>query len=831
VVTVAVYDQCSYTHDISDTERDVEIFEHMDGEEWSCQHPTTDESEYCLFHHPVDEKDDEGVVERFQEIVNTGYDEVNLPPQEQLRFIGAEFGDFSVPLFTTLAAAGQFNPAAAEYPLDLRDVHVAGTIHWGRTTVRHELLLGGSVVDGDVDLSEAVIEGSVEFTGASVSDDVLCNDAQIDGDAAFSKSNITGNVEFAEAEIEGGATFSKAEIGRGGDFTGANIGRRATFSDATVQQSLEFTDATITRDAQFPRATLGDARFDDVEIGGRGMFTDIEIGGAAGFEEAAITDDCLFGGAEVEWSLYVTVATIGGLAIFSGTDIGRAAMFDSAEISANCVFTDAGIEGDCVLSDATIGGKAQFDDATIQTVSLQNATFSGDTTIAGDFNRPFTLTGLSVNGILTLEPTEPLDGKTVLDLTDTTIRSLTVTEQANLLVLNLTGATIRRFDETELPTSDVLSNWSLSKMDFADFDFRNSRELLARTDWDLHDCDPNVADALAWNAVDDRAAGHADDLTALLAGIPALSERVLEDETIAGNAHALVREAAHLVFTDEDRTSTIVDDGAINSVSVADDPAVSQSPTDRGVYTLHTATAILAVRDAIETDPAFSSALSADAVADQLTTIAARVVDAAPETGPRVRTPPEEQVDIATLPTDALATALAERYAEPADFRASNNPQTWETTYMSAKVAASEQGLNEVAAEFFIREKRFKRRLHAQRVRKGGSFERPKAAFEWVANLTMDWLTGYGERPRNVIMFSLLAIGAFAGIYWGLGALPPGSEFVEYLLFSLQNFVTFIIGTRPQGTLIVRFTSAIEAFLGAFLVALFVFSLTRSLNR
>jgi len=41
-----------------------------------------------------------------------------------------------------------------------------------------------------------------------------------------------------------------------------------------------------------------------------------------------------------------------------------------------------------------------------------------------------------------------------------------------------------------------------------------------------------------------------------------------------------------------------------------------------------------------------------------------------------------------------------------------------------------------------------------------------KAAFDWVSNLTMDVTTGYGERPRNVVVSSLATVGVFAGIYW-----------------------------------------------------------------
>ena len=170
------YERCEYTHDITDDD----IFEHMDAEEWSCQHPQNTESEYCIFHQPVEEKDDQTVVERFQEVVNTGYN-VKIAPQERLRFIGAEFGDFSLPLFTTLATGGEVDPAAAQYPIDLRDIRIEGALHWSQTTIRHNLLFDGVFVGGEVDFSVVTIKGWCSFFGGQYQSLVRFDKADIAG--------------------------------------------------------------------------------------------------------------------------------------------------------------------------------------------------------------------------------------------------------------------------------------------------------------------------------------------------------------------------------------------------------------------------------------------------------------------------------------------------------------------------------------------------------------------------------------------------------------------------------------------------------------------------
>ena len=53
-----------------------------------------------------------------------------------------------------------------------------------------------------------------------------------------------------------------------------------------------------------------------------------------------------------------------------------------------------------------------------------------------------------------------------------------------------------------------------------------------------------------------------------------------------------------------------------------------------------------------------------------------------------------------------------------------------------------------------------------------------------------------------------------------------------YLLLSIQSFITFILGSNPvDAGFGPQLLSATEGFIGAFLIAVFVFSLTRSIHR
>lgn len=134
-------------------------------------------------------------------------------------------------------------------------------------------------------------------------------------------------------------------------------------------------------------------------------------------------------------------------------------------------------------------------------------------------------------------------------------------------------------------------------------------------------------------------------------------------------------------------------------------------------------------------------------------------------------------------------------------------------------------------------------------------------AVAWIGNSVLRYLTGYGERPQRPIAISGVVIGVFFLMYsiaFSLLAAPATladgvNTFVGNLLpaavLSLGSFVTLLpttpllsgetspcgpagAGSSPpvscQG---LQLLAELEGFLGVFLVAVFVFTLTRSVQR
>lgn len=164
------------------------------------------------------------------------------------------------------------------------------------------------------------------------------------------------------------------------------------------------------------------------------------------------------------------------------------------------------------------------------------------------------------------------------------------------------------------------------------------------------------------------------------------------------------------------------------------------------------------------------------------------------------------------------------------------HPEQLETTYMKAKLGADQQGDPDTVSQFFQKELHFRRHTYGyqfwERSGHGGvEKDRLRLAWDWIANITLGLTVGYGERPSNVVLTSVAVVFVFSFVYRGLDALPSGSSYVDYLTYSLQGFIQLIVGITPTGGVLVRLFTAIEGFIGAFVIALFVITLTRSIDR
>lgn len=167
------------------------------------------------------------------------------------------------------------------------------------------------------------------------------------------------------------------------------------------------------------------------------------------------------------------------------------------------------------------------------------------------------------------------------------------------------------------------------------------------------------------------------------------------------------------------------------------------------------------------------------------------------------------------------------------------SPGELEATYMKAKIGASRTGHTKATAEFFQKELLFRRDKHLTRILESSRSvgDRLRSIWHWVANSLLWWVTGYGERPFRVIGASIAVIVFFVGAFhvgWTAIAEAPPSSYqgvLGSLLLSFESFTTLVLGGGNVETQVIRLIGYVEGFIGAFLIALFVFTITRSIRR
>lgn len=157
-----------------------------------------------------------------------------------------------------------------------------------------------------------------------------------------------------------------------------------------------------------------------------------------------------------------------------------------------------------------------------------------------------------------------------------------------------------------------------------------------------------------------------------------------------------------------------------------------------------------------------------------------------------------------------------------------------EVTYLKAKNGAERVGDSQAASQFFIKEMVYRRRSHLHRVFNDSESLRSRfqLLFLVAMNLILSLTCGYGEKARRTLGFSLFTVGAYAAIFPWIVTDPPFDTPLGYLLLSLQSFTSLIFGTTASiPGFFGSFVVASEGFVGAFMIGLFIFALTRSVHR
>ena len=141
--------------------------------------------------------------------------------------------------------------------------------------------------------------------------------------------------------------------------------------------------------------------------------------------------------------------------------------------------------------------------------------------------------------------------------------------------------------------------------------------------------------------------------------------------------------------------------------------------------------------------------------------------------------------------------------------------------YRRLKQWHTNAGMYDIAGEFFYRE------MEARRKSRRWKAEPHLKLWDWILRL----LCGYGEVWWRVIIWAAAVVCGLALIYFAIGTLTPNT-FLNSLYYSSVSFTALGYGSwAPQPTGWVKGLGAVEAFVGVFMMALFLVTFTRKMTR
>lgn len=165
--------------------------------------------------------------------------------------------------------------------------------------------------------------------------------------------------------------------------------------------------------------------------------------------------------------------------------------------------------------------------------------------------------------------------------------------------------------------------------------------------------------------------------------------------------------------------------------------------------------------------------------------------------------------------------------------KARDNFEEAEEVYRSLRRAYDHAGRFDDAGIFFRKEMTMRRKMM------------PQWSTSRAWSKLVDLFCGYGEEPQRVIGFSLLLIGLCAAFFFGVGVNGPDGRigfdtghdaltnlehFLDCIYYSIVTFTTLGYGEiTPTG--IAKVIAAVEAFSGAFMMALFVAVFGKKMTR
>lgn len=286
--------QCNFRFDFEQTGSGVPYdLTDIDGTVWNCPHAGVEGHELCVFHLPVEEKND-------AHARNSLLSE--LRSEGSSRIYGAQFGELNLRY--------QNLQSETRHPIDLSYISVEKTLDLSNTLISQPFILDEGEFNR-VRLDDAYFMNEVRFTHSKFSNTVSLANAEFRSLLEFSESKFDGTVDLSQATCRGSVKFDTVDLNRftahntafkeiinfretnfrkGCSFRGADINGKADFSTSQFHSEVDFREITVnkTLDCEY-------ISFNEIVD-----FNEATIRGELRLQRAKFLENPLFRNAEIE---------------------------------------------------------------------------------------------------------------------------------------------------------------------------------------------------------------------------------------------------------------------------------------------------------------------------------------------------------------------------------------------------------------------------------------------------------------------------------------------------------------------------------------------------
>ncbi|WP_153952801.1 pentapeptide repeat-containing protein [Halosegnis longus] len=370
---------------------------------WTCPHAAEAQEDHCIFHLPVEEKDDADVVAAFLDAVDTATDKTDSDAHRRaVEFLGAEFGTF--------------------------DIGAASV------TVPHATFTGANF-RGDADFESVTFAGPAAFSMVEFGGKATFREAAFNDEAVFTASQFHAAATFEDAHFHTGG-FESATFADSVNFSGAHFETATDFSDAVFAASVNFHASRFAERVDFGHVSFTEVEFDASTFEAHVSLLNATIQTEASFRNCSFEDELFALRASLHSGEFFQT-TFGDRVTFHEADFDGGT-FRFAEFSREANFVGATFDRTS-FRDVSFNGQARFRNARLESVDFGNA----------EFNNGVDFRELDLSSVIFSEA-----NLTEADLMDADLRGVDM-ERSILSRATLSGADLRGAKLADTSLGDV----------------------------------------------------------------------------------------------------------------------------------------------------------------------------------------------------------------------------------------------------------------------------------------------------------------------------------------------------------------------------------------